>query len=143
MGQLVCRQQDKACHSVVHVNECCNSCDQGGEGGAVRVEHQLLASIVNGETDKADQILSSGPQGIVNCRLQVPLSDGTYMCYSDGATPLHLASLLGQQDLVMSLLEKRAQADISDSRGHTPAFYAQRGQHEGIQRLLQERITGR
>mmetsp|Transcript_60337 Transcript_60337/g.135973 ORF Transcript_60337/g.135973 Transcript_60337/m.135973 type:complete len:140 (-) Transcript_60337:174-593(-) len=130
MGQTQCVRG--ACK---HAGEdCC-----GSGGGEVKVEHQLLGAIVNGELDRAESLLQAGPAAIVNCRLQVPLSDGTYMCHSDGATPLHLACLLGHQKLAESLISKRAHIDAADERGLTPASYAQRGRHQELQKMLQER----
>mmetsp|Transcript_109934 Transcript_109934/g.200117 ORF Transcript_109934/g.200117 Transcript_109934/m.200117 type:complete len:168 (-) Transcript_109934:103-606(-) len=134
MGQQVCaEEQGCSVVRVINVSECCDS-SPGNEG--VRLEHQLLASIVNGDEDKATLLLNTGPSRIVNCRLQVPMTDGTYMCYSDGATPLHLASLLGQRRLVQRLMEKKAAVEAADSRGLTAAEYAGKGHHSDIQKLL-------
>merc|ERR1740120_500650 len=131
MGQSTCR--DKCAPE-----ECCRlSVDD------VKVEHQLLGAIVNGELERAETLLESGPVGLVNCRLNVPLSDGTYMCHSDGATPLHLASLLGHQQLAETLISKRAQIDIADQRGLTPSTYAKRGRHYELQKMLEEKTQSR
>merc|ERR1711924_457380 len=88
-------------------DDCC--CDTPSAASGVNIEHQLLAAIVNGETGKAENLVQTNNDDIVNCRLQVPLSDGTYMCHSDGATPLHLACLLGHGSLAEFLLDKKAQ----------------------------------
>merc|ERR1719171_1253748 len=105
------------CTSLRCAGECCWDAQDGRN---VRPEHQLLAAIVNGEVDKAETMLRTGPQQIVNCRLKVPLSDGTYMCFTDGATPLHLACLLGHQQLAQSLVEKKGDVNAEDERGLTP-----------------------
>eukprot|EP00929_Paragymnodinium_shiwhaense_P084403 TRINITY_DN45125_c0_g1_i1.p1 TRINITY_DN45125_c0_g1~~TRINITY_DN45125_c0_g1_i1.p1 ORF type:complete len:176 (+),score=20.21 TRINITY_DN45125_c0_g1_i1:55-582(+) len=125
----------QVCH-VATPEECC--CVHASAGESSKVEHQLLGAIVNGDTGKAQDLISAGSSDILNCRLQVPLSDGTYMCYSDGATPLHLACLLGHTDLAASLIERRAFVEAADARGNTALTYAERGQHQDIQRLLLE-----
>mmetsp|Transcript_146667 Transcript_146667/g.365735 ORF Transcript_146667/g.365735 Transcript_146667/m.365735 type:complete len:185 (+) Transcript_146667:20-574(+) len=113
---------------------CCQTSDD------MTLEHQLLSAIVNGEVERALILVRDGPPELVNCRLEVPLSDGTYMCFSDGATPLHLASLLGQYGLVQALLKLKASPVAVDERGHTALAYAERGRHQAIVRLLLEQL---
>mmetsp|Transcript_64858 Transcript_64858/g.140736 ORF Transcript_64858/g.140736 Transcript_64858/m.140736 type:complete len:182 (-) Transcript_64858:34-579(-) len=111
-------------------SSCCRTTDRES------LERQLMSAIVNNDTDEAMRILGEGPTSLIHSRLAVPFSDGTYMCYSDGATPLHLASLLGQQPLVKVLLDMRASPSECDDRGSSALVYAERGRNTEVQLLL-------
>jgi len=53
-----------------------------------------------------------------------------------GVTPLHLAAELGDPDLCDILVRHGAVVDARDDQGETPLFYALRGQHEEVVKLL-------
>mmetsp|Transcript_72316 Transcript_72316/g.182375 ORF Transcript_72316/g.182375 Transcript_72316/m.182375 type:complete len:177 (+) Transcript_72316:48-578(+) len=114
---------------------CCQKSDD------MTLEHQLFSATANGEVHRALVLIREGPPNLINCRLDVPISDGTYMCYSDGATPLHLASLLGEYDLVYELLMLKASPTAADNRGAIALAYAERGKHEAVQNLLRHHLV--
>lgn len=54
----------------------------------------------------------------------------------NGASPLHLASEIGNLSVVDALLEEGANVNYIDDEGETALFYALRGQHEDVVRKL-------
>jgi len=57
----------------------------------------------------------------------------------EGATPLHLASELGNTALIETLVDEGgASVNAVDNEGETALFYALRGQHVGVVRKLSE-----
>ena len=55
---------------------------------------------------------------------------------NDGATPLHLAALLGHKDVAALLLANKAEANAKDNRGWTPLHWAAAQGHKGVAELL-------
>jgi ankyrin repeat protein len=55
---------------------------------------------------------------------------------ADGATPLHTASLLGNNDIVKALLEKGVAVDASNPYGRTPLINASQNGHVDVVKTL-------
>lgn len=96
-----------------------------------------MAAIANGDTRRAVDIVNSCPDAVIKTKLSVPFSDGSYMCYADGATPLHLACLFGEPEVAKALLARNASPQVRDERGQTALSYAQRSNHEALQQLME------
>jgi ankyrin repeat protein len=61
---------------------------------------------------------------------------------SQGRTALHLAALLGLEDLVLLLLKADANTEVKDYEDMTPLHYASWYLHQGIVKLLEIKSRG-
>lgn len=53
-----------------------------------------------------------------------------------GNTPLHIASLAGQEEVVKILIRNGANANVQSQNGFTPLYMAAQENHDGVVKFL-------
>lgn len=66
-----------------------------------------------------------------------------FFCDDQGRTALHIAAMMGHDDIVQCLLKTNLESEIKDKEGRTALFLAAQNGHKATVKLLLERCGGR